>query len=121
MSAALRVLAEHGLAEHGPEGWRRGPARLDYVAESTNAAQLHREWAAAYAKQREKWRGLIGSWLPQRCRARAMSDPCALASTSGSSSRPRGSPVTRAPRPAACWHSGQVTTESSGRHKVPVQ
>ena len=39
-SAALRVLAEHGLAEHGQRGWRRGPAVLDNVAEATGAAAL---------------------------------------------------------------------------------
>ena len=31
-SAALRVLAEHGLAERGRGGWRRGAASLDEVA-----------------------------------------------------------------------------------------
>jgi len=39
-SAALRVLAEHGLAEHGPGGWRRGGVNLDEVAEATGAADL---------------------------------------------------------------------------------
>jgi hypothetical protein len=33
-SAALRVLAEHGLAGRGPGGWRRGPVALADVAES---------------------------------------------------------------------------------------
>ena len=47
-SAALRVLAEHGLAERGPGGWRRGPAALDDVAESTGAADLHRAREARY-------------------------------------------------------------------------
>src|SRR6185503_6597032 len=42
VSAALRVLAEHGLAERGPGGWRRGPVALADVAESTGAADLHR-------------------------------------------------------------------------------
>ena len=42
-SAALRVLAEHGLAERGPGGWRRGGAVLDDVAASTGAADLQRE------------------------------------------------------------------------------
>jgi hypothetical protein len=63
VSVALRGLAEHGLAEHGPCGWRRGPASLDDVAESTGAADLWRERAAAYARERTEWRGLIGSWL----------------------------------------------------------
>jgi hypothetical protein len=37
-SAALRVLAGHGLAERGRGGWRRGDASLDDVAEATGAA-----------------------------------------------------------------------------------
>ena len=46
-SAALRVLAEHGLAERGRGGWRRGAAGLDDVATSTGAADLHRERSRA--------------------------------------------------------------------------
>ena len=42
-SAALRVLAEHGLAERGPAGWRRGAVALADVAESTGAADLQRD------------------------------------------------------------------------------
>src|SRR5689334_13332102 len=42
-SAALRTLAEHGLAECSQVGWRRGPAGLDEVAAATGAADLHRE------------------------------------------------------------------------------
>jgi|SRR5262245_34921442 len=133
MSAALRVLAEHGLAEHGPEGWRRGPARLDYVAESTNAAQLHREWAAAYAKQREKWRGLIGSWLapavpgpsderPLRIGehlgqleppARLTGDPgppasCVLAFRAGDDGVQRAAQGTGAVMPWECWSCAEL-------------
>ena len=55
-SAALRVLAEHGLAERGPGGWRRGGGDLDEVAESTGAADLHREREARYKNDRESWR-----------------------------------------------------------------
>ncbi len=55
-SAALRVLAEHGLAERGPGGWRRGDARLDDVAESTGAANLQREREERYRQDREGWR-----------------------------------------------------------------
>ena len=51
-SAALRVLAEHGLAEHGQRGWRRGPAVLDNVAEATGAAALHRDRAERYRQDR---------------------------------------------------------------------
>ena len=47
-SAALRVLAEHGLAERGRGGWRRGAAGLDEVAESTGAADIHQERAQRY-------------------------------------------------------------------------
>ncbi|MGH3197934.1 MAG: hypothetical protein ACRDNT_18915 [Streptosporangiaceae bacterium] len=45
-SAALRVLAEHGLAERGRGGWKRGDAGLDDVAEATGAADLQRERTA---------------------------------------------------------------------------
>jgi hypothetical protein len=55
-SAALRVLAGHGLAEPSRDGWRRGPASLDEVATSTGAADLHRERAERYRKDRESWR-----------------------------------------------------------------
>ena len=48
-SAALRALAEHGLAERGRDGWRRGAADLDDIAESTGAADLHRERATVQA------------------------------------------------------------------------
>ncbi len=54
--AALRVLAEHDLAERGRDGWRRGPASLDDVAASTGAADLHRERAERYKQDREGWR-----------------------------------------------------------------
>ena len=54
-AAALRVLAEHGLAEHGPGGWRRGPAALDDVAEATGAADLQRERETRYKQDRESW------------------------------------------------------------------
>jgi hypothetical protein len=58
-SAALRVLAEHGLAERGPGGWRRGPVALDDVAESTGAAELQREREARYKQDRESWRARL--------------------------------------------------------------
>ena len=38
-AAALRVLAEHGLAERGPGGWRRGAVALADVAESNWVSQ----------------------------------------------------------------------------------
>ena len=58
-SAALRVLAEHGLAEHGPGGWRRGPVALADVAESTGASALQAEREARYKQDRESWRARL--------------------------------------------------------------
>jgi hypothetical protein len=58
-SAALRVLAEHGLAERGPGGWSRGPAALADVAESTGAADLQQEREARYKQDREGWRARL--------------------------------------------------------------
>ena len=58
-SAALRVLAEHGLAERGPGGWRRGPVALADVAESTGAADLQREREERYRQDRESWRARL--------------------------------------------------------------
>ena len=59
VSAALRVLAEHGLAEHGLGGWRRGTAALTDVAESTGAADLQRERKERYRQDRESWRARL--------------------------------------------------------------
>jgi hypothetical protein len=58
-SAALRVLAEHGLAERGPGGWRRGAVDLADVAESTGAADLQREREERYRQDREGWRARL--------------------------------------------------------------
>jgi hypothetical protein len=58
-SAALRVLAEYGLAERGPGGWRRGAVALADVAESTGAADLQREREARYKQDRESWRARL--------------------------------------------------------------
>jgi DNA-binding transcriptional ArsR family regulator len=58
-SAALRVLAEHGLAERGPGGWRRGAVGLADVAESAGAAGLQREREARYRQDREGWRARL--------------------------------------------------------------
>jgi len=68
VSAALRVLAEHGLAERGPGGWRRGPAALDDVAESTGAADLQRERAERYKHDRENWRARLAQYQAARHR-----------------------------------------------------
>jgi hypothetical protein len=63
---ALRVLAEHGLAERGPGGWRRGPAALADVAESTGAADLQREREERYRKDRESWRARLRQYQGAR-------------------------------------------------------
>jgi hypothetical protein len=66
VSAALRTLAEHGLAERGPGGWRRGDARLADVAESTGAADIQRERAERYRQDRESWRARLRQYQGAR-------------------------------------------------------
>jgi hypothetical protein len=65
-SAALRVLAEHRLAERGPGGWRRGPVALADVAESTGAADLQREREERYKLDRESWRAQLRTYQGAR-------------------------------------------------------
>ena len=65
-SAALRVLAEHGLAERGPAGWRRGSVALADAAESTGAAGLQREREQRYRKDRESWRARLREYQAAR-------------------------------------------------------
>ena len=65
-SAALRVLAEYGLAERGRSGWRCGDASLDEVATSTGAADLHRERAERYKRDRESWRARLRTYQGAR-------------------------------------------------------
>ena len=65
-SSALRVLAEHGLAEHGPAGWRRGAVALADVAESTGAAGLQRDREQRYRKDRESWRARLREYQAAR-------------------------------------------------------
>ena len=65
-SAALRVLAEHGLAERGPGGWRRGAVALADVAESTGAADLQREREERYGQDRESWRARLRTYQGAR-------------------------------------------------------
>jgi DNA-binding transcriptional ArsR family regulator len=67
-SAALRVLAGHGLAESGPGGWRRGGAILDDVAAATGAADLQREREARYKQDRESWRARLAQYQAARHR-----------------------------------------------------
>ena len=68
VSAALRVLAEHGLAEHGPGGWRCGPVALADVVESTGAADLQREREERYKRDRESWRARLRMYQGARAR-----------------------------------------------------
>jgi hypothetical protein len=65
-SAALRVLAEHGFAERGPGGWRRGAVTLADVAESTGAADLQREREERYRQDREGWRARLREYQGAR-------------------------------------------------------
>jgi len=65
-SAALRTLAGHGLAERGRRGWRRGPAGLDAVAESTGAAARQQEREARYQQDRESWRARLRRYASSR-------------------------------------------------------
>ena len=65
-SAALRMLAEYGLAERGPGGWRRGPVALDDVAESTGAADLQREREERYRQDRKSWRARLAQYASAR-------------------------------------------------------
>ena len=65
-SAALRVLAEHWLAERGPGGWRRGAVALAGVAESTGAADLQREREERYKQHREGWRARLRQYASAR-------------------------------------------------------
>jgi hypothetical protein len=58
-SSALRVLAEHGLAERGRRGWKRGPANLDAVATSTGASDLQRDRTERYKQDRAGWRARL--------------------------------------------------------------
>ena len=74
VSAALRVLAEHGLAEHGPGGWRRGAVALADVAESTGAADLQREREERYRQDRESWRARLRQYQGARQRPAARRD-----------------------------------------------
>ena len=66
VSAALRVLAEHGLAERGPGGWCRGPVALDAAAAACGANDLHRERAERYERDRESWRARLRQYVSAR-------------------------------------------------------
>ena len=60
------MLAEHGLAERGPGGWRRGAVALADVAESTGAADLQRDREARYQRDRESWRARLRQYVSAR-------------------------------------------------------
>ena len=62
-ATALKALAEHGLAERGRQGWRRGPIALADAADACGATRRHKERQAAYASDRATWQALITSWL----------------------------------------------------------
>jgi len=66
VSAALQLLAEHGLAERGPGGWRRGSVALANVAESIGAADLQREREERYRQDRESWRARLRQYVSAR-------------------------------------------------------
>jgi hypothetical protein len=66
VSAALYLLAEHGLAARGPGGWCRGPVALADVAESSGAADLQRERAERYRQDRESWRARLRAYQGAR-------------------------------------------------------
>jgi hypothetical protein len=68
------MLAEHGLAERGPRGWRRDPACLDDVAESTGAAEIHRERAERHRQDRESWRPRLPAVRQHRYAAVTLGD-----------------------------------------------
>jgi hypothetical protein len=65
-SAALQLLAEHGLADRGPGGWHRGAIRPDDVAKSTGAADLQREREERYRQDREGWRARLRQYQAAR-------------------------------------------------------
>jgi hypothetical protein len=82
VAAALRILGMHGLAAHGPRGWRRGPVSLDDAATETGADQAHADRQAAYAADRAIWRMLIDAWLSVRGTRRIAEDADSYASHS---------------------------------------
>lgn len=62
-ATALLTLAEHGLAHHGPRGWRRGPVTLDTAAGRCGADQIQEAKQDVYKNHRRKWRRKIASWF----------------------------------------------------------
>jgi DNA-binding transcriptional ArsR family regulator len=70
VTAALRVLAEHGLAERDPRtGWRRGPVHPDRIARTLGADLAHENLISRYRTERAGWRELLdrlGRRIPGR-------------------------------------------------------
>ena len=61
LDRALTELAAHGLAERVPhEGWRRGPADLETLADTLGATELVQAQINAYAVERAAFRALHG-------------------------------------------------------------
>jgi hypothetical protein len=59
---ALLLLAEHGMAERGPGGWRRGPVDVDQVAERLDTTQeKFQSRVELYRRERATWR----QWLSE--------------------------------------------------------
>jgi hypothetical protein len=59
VSEALCELAEHGLAERVPGGWRRGPVTADEAAARLSVPELIADLQERYRRERAEWRGLI--------------------------------------------------------------
>jgi hypothetical protein len=58
---ALRVLAEFGLADRTPAGWRLGVASVSAVAEQLGVDEQLAVIRARYAVERAAWRALLGA------------------------------------------------------------
>ncbi|NJP27201.1 hypothetical protein FLW53_23970 [Microbispora sp. SCL1-1] len=59
VSAGLRALAEHGLAERRQGGWVRGPADPARVAQQLGAPELLADILARDWCKRAEWRALL--------------------------------------------------------------
>ena len=59
VAEALRVLAEHGLAERDGDGWRRGPADLDRLADAFGVTEIVAALVRRYQVERAAWRSLL--------------------------------------------------------------
>ncbi|GAA2165284.1 hypothetical protein [Actinomadura napierensis] len=57
----LATLGAHGLAVHGPNGWRRGERTLDEVAAEVDGFDRYNQRIATYRAHREDWRAFLQS------------------------------------------------------------